>query len=117
MDDGRAKKGYRNGVLVVPVEPQGFFTALSVLEEGDQLIGTFQARKEGEFPRKSLCISFQMKGSQRQKLWHVDVILYSSSLFLQRMMAMNVLRLKEIEEIISINGRPTEGKLQLTQLL
>lgn len=46
--------GYRDGVISIPVPSSRFYSAVRILEEGDKLRGTFQARQPGESPRKLL---------------------------------------------------------------
>lgn len=69
-----AKQGYREGVLEVPIDPSGFFSPVVELQEGDQLVGAYEARKPGEEPRKSV----RRRASWRAKsaAAAVDVILY-----------------------------------------
>ena len=96
-----AKPGYREGVILIPVEPTGFFSSVVKLQEGDTLSGSFEARREGEKPRKTLVANGRPKLPAR----HVDVVLY------------NTLVLAEEEdnelpeginswEVISINASP-----------
>jgi hypothetical protein len=49
-----AKPGYRDGVLLVQIDPGGFFSPVVELQEGDVLVGKYKARQEGEEPRKSV---------------------------------------------------------------
>lgn len=49
----RAKPGYREGVCLVPVPPENFYTGVVALEEGDKLVGEYRARRPGEEPRKT----------------------------------------------------------------
>ena len=69
-----AKPGYREGVLLVPVEPSGFFSGVVRLEEGDTLTGVFEARREGEKPRKAV----GAHNKEKLPAGAVDVVLYSS---------------------------------------
>lgn len=48
------KKGYRTdgGVILVPINPEGFFTNVTTLKSGDRLTGGFESRVPGEEPRK-----------------------------------------------------------------
>ena len=70
----KAKPGYRTGVLLIPVEPSGFFSGVVKLEEGDTLVGTFEARREGEKPRQSVVAD----GKEKMPAATVDVVLYNS---------------------------------------
>lgn len=103
-----AQPGYRGGVLVVPVSPEGFFTALTTLEEGDELAGAFRPRREGEFPRKSF---HKLAGDDwvKPEAKAVDIILYASATLAED--GSNELPAVDGNwEIVSINGRPTEGE-------
>lgn len=105
MEAGNAKPGYRDGVLVVPVDPEGFFTALTVLEEGDELVGIFAPRREGEFPRKSMHKPADDNWVKPEAL-AVDVILYSSATLSED--GSNELPAEDGNwEVVSVNGRPT----------
>jgi hypothetical protein len=44
--------GYRDGVILVPIDPKGCFSGIIQLKAGDKLVGEYTARKEGEEPRK-----------------------------------------------------------------
>jgi len=59
------------GVIAVPVPSEGFFSAMVELEEGDELIGAYEARRPGEEPRKTMRVK---KAKQPGK--SVEVILY-----------------------------------------
>jgi len=50
----RAKPGYREGVCLVPVPPENFYTGVVALREGDKLVGEYKARRPGEEPRKTV---------------------------------------------------------------
>lgn len=52
--DPETQQGYRPGVYEVPVNPKGFFSNQVTLVEGDLLVGKFEARREGEAPRKTV---------------------------------------------------------------
>lgn len=93
-----AKNGYRPGVLLVPVDPAGFYTGLVRLKEGDKLIGEYVARRPGEEPRKST-YALEANKLPAKSVW---VILYSHAVLLEG---------KENEtecdyEIVSVNASP-----------
>lgn len=93
------KPGYREGVILVPVEPDGFFSSIVNLKEGDVLVGEYKARKAGETPRKS---TGALKG-EKIPAKRVDIVLYNHDV------------LKETGEnetdctweIVSVNASPT----------
>ena len=95
-----AKQGYRDGVLLVPVDPNGFFTGVCQLKEGDKLVGEYKARKEGEDPRKSSYVV----GGEKLPAKSVEIVLYRHDVLVEG---------KENEtdldfEVVSVNGSPTE---------
>jgi len=101
---GKAKQGYRDGVVLVPVEPEGFFSSIVQLVEGDKLEGEFKARRPGEDPRKTL----HAKG-QKIPAKSVDVVLYRNDV-----LAENKENTTDAEwEIVSINASPEEGELPI----
>jgi len=99
-------EGYRDGVVLVPVNPEGFFSGIVRLKEGDKLGGTFEPRREGEEPRKhvELVGGHGSVFSRKLPAARVDVVLYRA----------DVLAEEEDNEIIgdwdiiSVNGSPTE---------
>lgn len=75
LEKGTGKRGYREGVLLVRVEPDGFHCPVVELKVGDVLIGEFKARRDGEEPRKSL----HVRGAKSPAKF-VEIVLYSSVL-------------------------------------
>ena len=67
------KQGYREGVWLVTVPPDRFKSGIIQLSEGDALQGVFEARREGEFPRKVVTTI----GGEKLPAKHVEIILYS----------------------------------------
>jgi len=101
----KSKKGYRDGVCLVSVPPEKFFTAVCQLEEGDKLSGAYRARREGEKPRKAV----YKVGGEKMPAKHVDIVLYHKDV-----LAEDNDRSSEAEwEIISINASPTEGEMPI----
>lgn len=100
----QAKKGYREGVVLVPVPADGFFSSVVKLNPGDQLVGEFKSRRAGEEPRKTI----HAKGNKLPaKL--VDVVLYHRDV-----LAENGDNSTDAEwEIISINGNPENEELPI----
>ena len=90
-----AKPGYRDGVLLVPVGPQGFHAAVVDLEEGDEFGGVYEPRQPGEEPR---CQIFVKKDKQPAE--SVEIVLYRHDV-----LAENNERSTDADwEIISINA-------------
>jgi len=56
FDAGQYIPGYRDGVILVTVSPNDFYTGLTTLKEGDKLVGKFKARQKGEEPRISIYV-------------------------------------------------------------
>lgn len=99
------KPGYREGVILVPVAPEGFFAGVVTLEPGTLLIGKYEARKEGEEPRKS---TFAV-GGRKVPAKSVDVVLYHHDV-----LAENNEQSGDTEwEIISVNASPTLGEMPI----
>jgi hypothetical protein len=71
----QASPGYRDGVLLVPIDPSGCWSSTVKLEAGDQLVGTYEPRVAGEEPRKSTFVT----GRPKQAAVAVDVVLYSNA--------------------------------------
>ena len=74
--DSKQHKGKKDGILEVPVPPEGFYSGVVELKEGDKLVGSFEARRNGEEPRKTV----QAVGARKLPAKSVKIILYSSKL-------------------------------------
>lgn len=100
----KGTQGYRPGVLGVPVPPEGFFSGIVELQEGDKLVGGFDSRRPGEDPRKWV----EVPGSRKMPAKSVTIILYSSEVLAEG--GDNELPPEEGNwEIISINASPCES--------
>lgn len=95
-----AKPGYRDGVILVPVEPEGFYSSTVLLTEGTRLVGEYKARKPGEDPRKS---TYALDG-EKIPAKSVYVVLYSHAVLAEG----NEHETDLDYEIVSINASPTE---------
>lgn len=96
-----AKPGYRDGVVLVPVPPERFYTGVVELKEGSRLIGEYKARRPGEEPRKELRA---VRQGPKSPCVAVDVILYR-----QDVLAEGNEGTTNCEwEIVSVNGRITQ---------
>jgi hypothetical protein len=91
-------QGYRSGVILVPIDPQGFWSSTAVLNERDTIHGDYRPRKEGEEPRKSTWIY-----GDKVPALAVDVVLYSHDVLQEGDEAESLADY----EIISINAHPT----------
>jgi len=104
--------GYRNDVVLVPVDPGGFFTGVVELKDGDRLIGGFESRRAGEIPRKFITTT----GIKKLPAKHVDIVLYSSKVLSED----NDNQLPPEDgnwEIISINASPTESSMPIDPMV
>lgn len=102
INAGHVTPGYRDGVILVKVNPLGFLTGVTQLKDGDKLVGDFTPRREGETPRISIRLHPEGRGKQDAKM--VDVICYRHDVLVQDGDAET-----DAEwEVISLNGYPTE---------
>ena len=95
----QSKEGYRDGVRLVTVSPDCFKSGVVQLNKGDVLQGTFEARKEGEVPRKVVTTT----GRQKLPARYVEIILYRRDVLEEDP---NYTAAADWE-IISINASPT----------
>jgi hypothetical protein len=101
IEMGTFERGYRDGVVVVAVPPQGFFSSIRKLEIGDCLSVTSDVRREGESPY--IQVNALGEKTQAEK---VEVILYSKEVLAEG---------KENStdcdyEIVSINAYPDKDE-------
>ena len=100
LESGRTKAGYRDGVVLVSVDPAGFKTGIVELNDGDQLVGEYKSRREGEAARISIYVAGD-KGKQPAKM--VEVVLYRHDVLAEN----NENETDSEWEIVSVNGHPT----------
>jgi hypothetical protein len=98
---GQAKPGYRSGVILVPIKPQGVFSGVVRLQAGDALTGDYKARREGEKPRKSVVV----EGREKMAAATVDVVLYNSMVLAEED-GNELPGIPDNWEVISINASP-----------
>lgn len=94
------KAGYRDGVVLVRVSADGFWTATTPLKEGDALSGKFEARRPGEMPRKTDRLTVPNVRLNKVPAQRVDIILYRHDV----LAADNDASSDATWEIISINA-------------
>jgi len=102
--------GFRNGVWLVTVPPEGFYSGVVELVEGQPLFGNFAPRKKGEDPEKVI-----VTGSRdKLRAGHVQVVVYSTSVLAED--GDNGLPNDDPDnwEIVSINASPTSSPLPIT---
>jgi len=76
VEANQTKPGYREGVILVPLNPKNFTGKLRTLQEGDTLNGVFEPRQKGELPRKQ--IKVDPKSGGPDPIVAVDAVLYSN---------------------------------------
>lgn len=104
------KRGYRDGVILVSLSPEGFFSGVIVLEAGAKLSGAFRSRREGEAPRKEIRADSPLEKKMPAK--SVEIVLYRSDVLAEG--GDNTLDPStENWEIVSINASPTEGEMPI----
>lgn len=96
--DGWAEKkpGYRPGVFLVSVPPQGFYSGVVELEEGTDLVGKFEPRAEGELPVKKIWATRGEKLPAKR----VDIVVYAHDVLAEK----NENSTDADFEIVSINA-------------
>ncbi len=104
----KRKPGYRDGVILIPIEPDGFFSSVIQLKEGDNLVGQFKARREGEKPRKS---TFYAGSASKMPAKSVDIVLYRADVLAED--KDNGRSADSDWEIVSINASPTEEEMPI----
>lgn len=98
-------QGYRDGVLLVPVNPEGFFSSTVILTENTPMKAEFSSRFKGETPRKRIWA----KGGSKVPAVSVDIILYSSLVLAEN--GQNEFSPEDGNwEIISINAKMFHGE-------
>lgn len=98
------RPGFRDGVILVKVPSDNFFSSVVKLAEGDELVGSFKARRDGEIPRKQVLA----KGAQKVPAKKTEIVLFNSAALAED--GNNQLEASEDNwEIISINSSPCEG--------
>lgn len=96
--------GYRDGVVLVPVPPPRFLSAIAILEEGDELVGVFEARQDGEEPRKQTYVN-----KKKQQAKSCMIVLYHHDVLAEN----NEQSCDADWEIISINASPFDEDVEV----
>jgi len=95
----RANPGYKEGVLLVPLPPEGFWSSTVPVTPETELRAVFQARREGE----AKYLSVRARGGKSQARF-VFAVLYSKAV-------LGAEATTEAEwEVVSINARETEDE-------
>lgn len=97
----RCKPGYRDGVVLVPVPADGFFSGVVEVTEGMALVATLVRRRPEEEPY----IDVLAPGQPKLPAKTVDVVLYRHDVLAEG----NEQSCDAEWEIISVNASPVEG--------
>lgn len=98
----KAKQGYKDGVLLVPVPAIGFFSGVVAVMPDTQLKAIFEARRNGEEP----FVSVVAVGAEKLPAKYVELVLYRHDVLVENGEATT----ECAWELISINARATEGE-------
>lgn len=106
MAGGNTSPGYRDGVVLAHVPAtavERFRSGVVMLESGARLVGSYEPRREGEEPRKH--VGVEASGGSKIPCKAVDIVLYRRDV-----LGDDVTHEDSEWEIVSVNGRPTEGE-------
>lgn len=93
----KAVQGYKLGVFLVPLPPEGFFTSIVKLTSDDMLGAAFKARREGEDPYIQVYAVGEKMPAKK-----VDIVIYSKEVLAEN----NENSTDADYEIVSINASP-----------
>jgi hypothetical protein len=101
LAEGRERAGYRQGIVLVSVDPDRFYTGVVALHDGDPFVltATFAARRPDEVP----FIDVRASSGEKLRAKHVDLVLYS-----HETLGGEAATIADWE-IVSINARSTEA--------
>jgi hypothetical protein len=104
------QQGYRDGVVLVDVPSDGFYSGIVQLQSGDNLKGDFSSRRDGEEPRKHIVTE-----GEKLPAKSVQIVLYASTVLTED--GDNELPPQEGNwEIISINASPSEDEVPINPM-
>lgn len=106
------RAGYRDGVVLVSIDPTGFKSRVVELKDGDYLFGKFQKRREGETPRKKVGV---LRNESLPDAKFVDVVLYSAAVL--REDPLNVIDDDVDYEIVAVLAKDIEDEPIETEVL
>jgi hypothetical protein len=116
-------EGYREGVVLVTVPPENFYSGIVQLESGDTLKGEFSPRRDGEEPRKHIVAHcrtrqdafLETSGCVKLPAKSVQIVLYASTVLAED--GDNELPPQEGNwEIISINASPLPSEVPINPM-
>jgi len=102
----KRESGGREGIVLVPVDPQGFFSPVVELAESDVLLWKFSARSKGEHSRKPVKIVNRRQSPAKS----VKIVLYRSDVLTETETAQGKPDNKNSWEIISVNASPYDDE-------
>lgn len=105
---GEAKQGYRDGVVLVPVCPVGFFSAVAPITDEIEFVTVFEQRRKGEKPYKK-SIAYGNKVPAKM----VNIILYRKDVLEEDETDRESLTGADWE-IVSVNCSPYDYDLPMT---
>lgn len=97
----KAVQGYKEGVFLVPLPAEGFFTSIVKLDEHTMLGAAFKARREGEEPYVEVYAVGEKMPAKK-----VDIVIYSKEVLAEG----NERSTDADFEIVSINASPFEDR-------
>ncbi len=104
---GNFNPGYRDGVILVQIKPNRFYTGMIELQEGDKLVGEFKSRRKGEAPR--ITIRAKRDGKKKKRAKRVEIVLYRHEVLVKDGDA----ETDAAWEIISLNGYLTTDEVPI----
>jgi len=108
---GNVRPGYRDGVCLVDLNPEGIRSGVVLLKEGDLLVGSFTPRRADEAPRKQVLA----KGARKMPAVTAYAVLYRADVLAEG--GDNTLPVESGGwEVISLNASPVEGDAPMDPL-
>lgn len=104
FDFGHFRHGYREGVILVKINPLGFKTRVITLKEGMPLSGSYKARVPGETPRKQTG-TIVASAADLPDAAEVEVVLYAERVLAEK----DEPRTGCDWDIITVLAHPTPG--------
>lgn len=108
FEAGAVRPGYRDGVVLVDIDPTDILSGVVTLTEGSELTGSFKARRAGEDPRKEVLA----KGGVKIPAVSAFAVLYRADVLAEG--GDNTLPGDSGGwELISLNASPVEGEMPI----
>ena len=95
-------QGYRDGVILIPVPPNKFYTSICKIDENSILESKFKPRREGEDPVKRIVV----KNGKKTTAKFVQIVMYRHDVLLEN----NENSTDADWEVISINASIVENE-------